>query len=285
MRTKLAKLALMYFKLQAYGLILLTGLTGLAQAGEIKATVRSADVVARTLELEDGRVVAVSPGDAAIGYEGRAIRGVLVEDVEPPRLDFIWPDDPVQNQMVEGINRLLRNDTVTRGRRAYRGVGDYLPPFALYDQNGDVVTNRALQGRNLVLNFIFTRCMEATMCPAATARMVRLQREAREAGLNRVTLVTVSFDPEYDTPGVLRFYGQQRGMDFANYTLLTGDSEAVADLIRQLGILVVPENDTLNHTMATLLINEQGRITHRQEGSRWSTQDFLSRLKRLEGVE
>ena len=66
----------------------------------------------------------------------------------------------------------LRQDTVIRGRNAYREIGENLPDFALYDQNGGVVQPDRFRGRQIVLNFIFTRCPDPKMCPASTAKMM-----------------------------------------------------------------------------------------------------------------
>lgn len=251
-------------------------------AEEITAVVKSADTASRTLTLEDGKKVKVSLGDAQIGYVGQRIRGELVKDGDVARLDFIWPANKVDEQVAAGINNLLQRDTVDRGRKVFRSVGEYLPPFALYNQDGKLVTNKSLNGRTLVMNFIFTRCLVATMCPAATARMARLQREIDEAGLTGIELISVSFDPEYDTPGILRLYGEQRGIDFKNFMFLTGKQQTINDLLKQMGILVIEEDDTLNHTIATLLISDMGKILYRKDGSRWSTRDFLDRLKELD---
>lgn len=264
--------------------LLFLGISALS-AKEIVTTVKSADPKERTLTLEDDTVVSVSLGDAQIGYVGKQIRGELIEEDGSKRLDFIWPDDPVDVQVANDINKQLHRDTVVRGRKAFRGVGEYLPNFALYNQDGDLVTTKALKGKNLVMNFIFTRCAVATMCPASIARMSRLQREIDESDLKDAELVTFSFDPEYDTPGVMRLYGEQRGLDFDNYTLLTGDPLAIKNIIKQLGVLVIPEDDTLNHTMATLVIDKNGKIIYRKDGSRWSTKDFLERLKVLEAQQ
>lgn len=251
-------------------------------AKEITATVKRANPEAKTLSLDNGKTVKVSPGDAAIGYESQQVRGQLDTSSGAEKLDFIWPANPREEQIAGDINKLLRTDTVTRGRKAFRGVGDPIPNFGLYNEEGELVTARTLRGKNLVINFIFTRCNVPTMCPASTARMGRLQREAAEAGLENLELVTFTFDPEYDTPGVLRFYAETRGLDLDNYTLLTGDPEAISDLMKQFGILTMEADGTINHTMATLIVNEQGNITYRKDGSRWSTQDFLERLQAME---
>jgi len=252
----------------------------------VTTEVVAADPQARTLSLADGRVVKVARGDAQIGYVGHQIRGDLKREDGEWRMDYIWPADPKTTEVAAEVNRQLRENTLERGRKVLRSVGETIPDFAFYDENGELVTASTLKGKNLVMNFIFTRCNVPTMCPAATARMARLQREIDEADLRHAELVTVSFDPEYDTPGILRLYGEQRGIHFDNYTFLTGDAEAIKDFMRQMGILVIAaDDDTLNHTMATLLIDDQGKILYRKEGARWDARDYVERLQELERIQ
>jgi protein SCO1/2 len=164
------------------------------------------------------------------------------------------------------------------GRNAFRDVGDSLPPFALYNQNGQLVRPSSLRGQWLVINFIFTRCTNPTMCPASSMRMVQLQKAVKQAGLPNVTLVTVSFDPEHDTPGALRQYADGYGMDLANFQLLTGPADEMQEALQQFGILIKQENGTLVHTMATLIVSPEGRITYRKPGELWTVKEFLDRL-------
>ena len=257
----------------------------------VRAEVLAADAVENTLfirheAVEDGlpageRQVKVGRGDALNGYLNRKIRGNLITSEGLWRLEKIWPVDPQGDKILADINRQLRRDTVTRGRKVYRAVGEYSPSFALYNQMGEVVQFTQLQGKYVVLNFIFTRCAVPTMCPAATANMGRLQQQAREVGIEDLELVSISFDPEYDTPGILRNYAEIHGLDLANFNLLTGPKQAIDDIMTQFGILTVEEDGTINHTMATLLIDRKGRIIFRREGSRWSYKDFIERLEAL----
>jgi protein SCO1/2 len=131
-----------------------------------------------------------------------------------------------------------------------------------------------------MLNFIFTRCPVATMCPAATQKMIRTQELAREAGVTNLELVSITLDPEYDTPGVLKEYAELRGIDTANFSFLTGPESAIKDLFKQFGILTEMKGGVLNHTLATLLINEQGRIVWRADGSGWSPEEFVGKMAR-----
>jgi protein SCO1/2 len=118
------------------------------------------------------------------------------------------------------------------------------------------------------------------MCPAATLKMMALQKAAREAGVANLELVSISFDPANDTPGVLKEYAAVRNIDTSNFTFLTGPDAAVRQLLAQMGIIREFEGDTIKHTLATLLIDEQGRIIHRVDGSQWDSQEFLSKMKK-----
>ena len=222
----------------------------------------------------------VSPGDWENARVGQRLRGEMVQRGDTISLEKIWPDDAVTVRQVEAATKALAQDTATRGREVYREIGENAPDFTLLDQNGRTVSSSRFRGHRVVLNFIFTRCPIATMCPASTLRMAALQKAAREAGVENFELLTFSLDPEYDTPGVLREYAAARGLDTSNWSFLTGPDAAVRHLLAQMGILREFEGETIKHTLATLLIDEQGRIIHRIDGSAWEPEEFLRKLKK-----
>ncbi len=224
---------------------------------------------------------AVAPGDAAIAKPGQRIRATLHKVEQGDwRLEQIWPDDQASASEVGTEAKALRQDTLTRGKSAYREMGDKIPNFALYDQNGHVVKSGQFQGKQIMLNFIFTRCPVANMCPASTAKMMIAQKLAREAGVSNLQLVSITLDPAYDTPGVLKTYAEARGIDTSNFSFLTGPENAIKDLLAQFGVIAEFEGDLLKHTLTTLLIDENGRISHRADGSTWDPKEFVAKMKR-----
>ena len=70
-------------------------------------------------------------------------------------------------------------------------------------------------------------------------------------------------------------------MEPENFHLLTGDSSVVDDLLRQFGILTMEEDGTINHTMATLLVDRNGRVAYRKEGTTWTIEEFLEASRKL----
>ena len=170
------------------------------------------------------------------------------------------------------------------GDSMIRSVGDTLPPFALYDQDGEVLTTDYFDGSVTVLNFIFTRCSIAEMCPASTLRM---KKTATSHQADQSSTCKVSFnhlDPDFDTPGVLKSYARAYNLDEENFRLGTANKSTIDDLTRQFGIFRKNVDDLpLDHTMRTMIINSKRQIIYQFPGSQWSAEDFLSRLP--EGVE
>ena len=222
----------------------------------------------------------VGQGDVAIAKPGQRIRGEMYVKGGTVFLEKIWPDDAQTAGQITAATNALTQDTAMRGKGAYREIGETAPDFTLLDQEGRPVAMSRFRGKQVMLNFIFTRCPIANMCPAATTRMQALQKAAREAGITNLEIVSISFDPANDSPGVLKEYAEARGIDTSNFTFLTGPDAAVRHLLAQMGIIREFEGETIKHTLATLLINPQGTIIHRVDGSTWQLQDFLSRMKK-----
>ena len=198
-------------------------------------------------------------------------------------LSDIWPDDRSVRIRVNNVNRLLRRDTLSLGEGVIRSVGDTLPPFALYDQDAQVLTTDYFDGSVTVLNFIFTRCSIAEMCPASTLRMKKLQHLAKQTKVPHVKFLSITLDPEFDSPGVLKTYAQGYDLDESNFRLGTSTKSTIDDLTRQFGIFRKNKNDLpLDHTMRTLIINSKRQIIYQFPGSGWAVEDFLARLP--EGV-
>lgn len=223
----------------------------------------------------------VGLGDAEIDYSGRIIRADAAFYNKLWHLECVFPVDGAGAKAMADVNSRLHKATATMSRRKYVKQGEYIPNFAMIDQDGNFLQIRELQGKAFVLNFIFTRCTVPTMCPASTTRMSEIQDGAREAGLENLHFVTITFDPEFDSPGILRQYAAGYGIDLENFHLLTGTRELVEDLLRQFGILTMEEDGTINHTMATLLVDATGRVAYRKEGATWTASEFLEAAKKL----
>jgi protein SCO1/2 len=258
-----------------------------AMVGEILSVDRERRVLIVTHDEIKGYMPAmtmefkVSAGDVAIAQPGQRIRAELVELPDGEyALEKIWPDDSLTVRALDAAAKALAQDTATRGKGVYREVGEQAPNFTLLDQSGRTADAARFRGKKVMMNFIFTRCPVATMCPLATQKMSELQQAAKAAGVTGVEFVSITLDPDYDTPGVLKDYADARGLDLSNWSFLTGPDAAVRHLLAQMGIIREFEGATIKHNLATLLIDPSGRIIHRVDGSRWDVQEFLPKMKR-----
>jgi len=200
-------------------------------------------------------------------------------DGESYMLTKVWPDDRSERIRVNNVNRLLRRDTLSMGDSMVRSVGDTLPPFALYDQDGQVLTTDFFDGSVTVINFIFTRCSIVEMCPASTMRMKKLQQLAKQTKIPHVRFLSITLDPNFDTPGILKSYALAYNLDEKSFRLATARKQVIDDLTRQFGIFRKDvEGLPLDHTMRTIIVNSKRQIIYQFPGSQWAAEDFLARL-------
>ena len=196
------------------------------------------------------------------------------------RFENLRPADPAGEARIAAAAARLRLDTRERGRNAQRDVGDTLPEFTLRDQYGRLVSGTDLKGKYVVISFVFSRCRSPEMCPASTRKMVELSSALKTAGVANALLLSISFDPEHDTSGILRSYADGYKADGASHKFLTGPKDEIDDLQRQFGVQTVEDDGTIIHNVVTTLISPAGRILYRADGPRWEVESFLSRIEK-----
>ena len=152
--------------------------------------------------------------------------------------------------------------------------------FALYNQRGLVTQSSNLQGGYVVMNFIFTRCMVARMCPLSTQKMRTLAGLLSKASDLPVRLLSVTLDPEYDTPGVFEEYARAYDFPAGSIDFLTGPEQAVSDLKAQLGVLAKADDKLIiNHTMMVIVADPLGKISYQVPGSAWSPEAVFEHIQ------
>ncbi|HWU87620.1 MAG TPA: SCO family protein [Kofleriaceae bacterium] len=109
-----------------------------------------------------------------------------------------------------------------------RNLGD-VPAFSLTDERGEPFTEEALRGHPTIVSFVFTRC--DTICPVITMKMHLLQEKTADRKGAAIKLLSISVDPEYDTPPRLLEYATRHEADFTRWRFLTGPKPAVRALV------------------------------------------------------
>ncbi|WP_044338446.1 SCO family protein [Rossellomorea aquimaris] len=145
-------------------------------------------------------------------------------------------------------------------------VGD----LAAVDQNGESTSLSELnKGKIVIADFIFTNC--DTVCLPMTANMAKLQKKIADAGLeDEIQLVSISVDPEHDTPEVLKEYSSRYEMKDENWSFLTGYSrdeiESFANVSFKTPAAQVEGSNQFVHGTSFYLVSENGVLLKQYEG-------------------
>lgn len=146
------------------------------------------------------------------------------------------------------------------------------PDFALIDQDGKQFLSTSVRGKIVVLDFIYTTCTD--VCPLFTANFARLQRRLATEHRSEVIFVSITTDPEIDSPKVLKAYAQRYGADFGNWAFLTGTETQLKEVWRAFGIRVIHKGRGLvQHDSVTTLIDRQGLRRFNHFGEKWRLED------------
>jgi protein SCO1/2 len=153
-------------------------------------------------------------------------------------------------------------------------VGSAVPDFELIDQAGEALTLSSLKGKVVAVTFIYTRCPLPDYCP----RMVENFRAIRDrfaARMDRdLALLTISFDPKYDTPGTLARYAAQRRAGGPGWHFLTGDPARIERVCDAFGIQYWADEGLITHSLETAVIDRDGRLRATVEGKDFTPQQL-----------
>jgi protein SCO1/2 len=160
-------------------------------------------------------------------------------------------------------------------------IGDPLPEYAFTNQFGQRVTTSQFKGQALAITFIFTRCPFPNFCPFTARNFAGAQQTllARSNGPTNWHLLTISFDPAFDTPPVLKSFGETYKYDPAHWTLATGAMIDIMAIGEQFGLVFQPEQTgTISHNLRTAVIDAAGRVQKIIIGNSWTSDDLAEEI-------
>ncbi len=170
-------------------------------------------------------------------------------------------------------------------------AGDTLPDFKMRNQDGRTIHLGQFKGKTLLVTFIYTRCPLPNFCPLVTHNFATINSQlAGDKGLYAKThLLCVSFDPEHDTPAVLRAYGAEYvGSDaksaFAHWDFAVPDKTELAEMAKFFNVGISNgENGAINHTLSTTVVGPDGKVAQFYPGNEWTSDQVLADVKKLAG--
>jgi len=162
--------------------------------------------------------------------------------------------------------------------------GATVPDFGFVDQNGDAFTMRKFDGRVVVVTFIYTRCPLPDFCPLMVKYLEAVRQRANEKGQGAdLALLGLTLDPAFDSPNVLRAYGESQltgHNPFTQWTLATGTSPQIEDAARFFGVGYRAESGLVTHTLSTIVIGHDGRIIQTFASNSWRPDDLFDVVQR-----
>lgn len=176
---------------------------------------------------------------------------------------------------VSGCDRLSVKDSVDN-------------EYTLLDQNNNQITfPDEFSGSVMLVGYVYTHCPD--ICPVITYNMRDVQRQLEDE--DDFMLVSISFDPERDTPEILHQYAENYKINQENWKFLTGEKSNVDDLLEKLGIATVKtptrfdENNTpiyfIDHTDRVTLVDREGNIRMHYTGSELNSDEAIEDIRQL----
>jgi protein SCO1 len=251
-----------------------------------------------------GTIVGFEPSPARVVVAHDAVSGLMPAMSMPFEVNGTTPGlregDRIAATLVVAPNRSWLEDVrITAAgsgpgaqppvaSRAVPGIpGVIVPPFELRDQNDRPVTMQRFAGRVLVVTFIYTRCPLPDFCPLMVRNLEAIRRRADEEGIgSRLALLGVTLDPAFDTPAVLRAYGESvlKSADrFDRWTLATGTPAQVDEVAQFFGVTARAEGGLVTHTLSTAVVGHDGRIMRLFPSNSWRPDELYDVVRR--GVE
>lgn len=207
---------------------------------------------------------------------GDKIKADLVVRSEGANLDYGLANIQITDRSQRGL--------VVEGPPHVLGAGEPIPDVPLVNQDGKTIHLSQFKGQALLVTFIYTRCPLPTFCPRITSQFAAihdaLRKDPKMTG--KAHLVSISFDPDYDKPDVLRKYGLAYMDDPAGFQVwdfATLGADDLKKLAFAFGLQYFPEGNQIAHSVATLLIAPDGTLAKEWPDNEWKTADVLQALE------
>ncbi|HJR07281.1 MAG TPA: SCO family protein [Pyrinomonadaceae bacterium] len=215
---------------------------------------------------------------------GDRIQATLVVDEGRTRLE-----NPIITQAIEGAAPAKPDDDAAVGPTE-PGIGASVPDATLVNQDGKRINLRQYQGHALVVTFIYTRCPLPDYCTLMSNNFAAIKREldkSPELSATGVHLLSITLDPAYDTPKVLRSYGaahteNYESEKFDDWEFATGDPKEIRRVAAFFGLSYKQEGEQIVHSLRTAVISPDGKLYKMFRGNEWKPEEVISALKEMQ---
>jgi len=260
-----------------------------------QTSVKTYDARGVVRQIADDRRKATIQHQAIAGYmpamtmefpvkDTNELKGILPSDEITFKLVVRENDDWIED--VHFVAHEVENVTNNTFAFHYSSVelkpGDLLPDCGFTDENGDAVRLSDFRGNALAFTFFYSRCPLPDYC----VRMSKNFSETRQLLLAMTNapanwqLLSISFDPEFDTPKMLSSYADfYRGTDTNRWLFAVASTNTLSGLAPRLDLMVMREGDSImSHNLRTVVLDPQGRIFRQLDGNQWMPQQLADAI-------
>lgn len=215
-------------------------------------------------------------------------------------LDTLAPGDQLTATLVvKGPSTWLENPVITKVSPAEANAagnakdspepkpGDEVPDLALVNQDGKRIHLHQYRGQALLITFIYTRCPLPDYCPLMSSNFAEIAKTLQQdpARYGKAHLLSISVDPDYDKPPILREYGARYtgadGEAFQHWEFATGTAQQVKAVAQFFGLSYWTEKDQIIHSLSTAIIGPDGKVFKFYRGNEWKPVQVLRDLESL----
>jgi len=164
-------------------------------------------------------------------------------------------------------------------------VGDELPNYSLINQENKKIQLTSFRGRILVFTFMYTRCPIPDFCPRMSQHFREVYDALKDININKDWhLLSISFDPDFDTPKILKNYSKAFSSDLKKWSFVTGNTSVIDEMISRFGIIVRRPKASItdwDHNLRTVIVDSNGVIQTIYIGNSWTPETLVQDLKKM----
>jgi protein SCO1 len=168
-------------------------------------------------------------------------------------------------------------------------TGAPVPDQTFVNQDGAAMTLHQLRGDAVVVTFMYTSCPMPTFCPLMDQNFAKIQAKLKEQNnMLKVHLLSVSFDPQVDTPAVLKKHADKLGADPRLWSFVTGDRDEIDKWASGFGVSIsraMNDPRDITHNLRTVILDRQGNLVQTYTGNEWTPEQVLADVRVMVGVD
>jgi protein SCO1 len=283
-------------------LLLLTLVTAACGGGTTSGDRREYTLQGQVLSIESDLKQAVIRHEEIAGFMAAMTMPYSVAD--PKEYESLSPGDLITATLIVEPTRAYLQDVKKVGSAPLEGaaaapgassgfelikVGSPVPNQTFVNQDGKSVSLDSFRGDALIVTFIYTNCPMPTMCPLMDTNFAKIQAKLKEQNnLLKAHLLSVSFDPQVDTPPVMKKHAESLGADPRLWSFVTGDRDEIDKWASGFGVSIsraMNDPRDITHNLRTVLLDRQGNLVQVYNGNEWTPEQVLADVRVMVGVD